>query len=316
MRMEPAALIAGPHDLGAIPQNLWGINHATWFLCMGLGSALFLDRLLFGIDVGRVAGLPLADLLGLALVGLGGIVLLASLGRPFRILGALRYPMSSWISRGAIADFVFIILGGLLLLPDFTLDGAQPLGRLPWAPGTGPEHAIAWAAAASAFFIIVYPGLVLSVLRPIPLWNTSLIPLQYLGSAFASAAGMAYLLGCPASSRVPALVATASALITLALTTAHIVSARRRQGVARLSARVITTGAWAPHFLGGGLLLGLVAPGLIMAYHLARGLDEATLDLAAVLLLAGNFLSKYAVIKAGYLAPLRAATRTPSAPLG
>ncbi len=302
--MDPGYAFTGSPPLGAMPQNLWGLNHATWFLCMGLGSGFFLNRLLFGIDVGRVLGLPLADVLAIILVGFGGLVLLASLGRPFRILGALRNPMSSWISRGAIADFVFLFLEVLLLLPYLTLGGSRPLAGLPWAPGTGLERTIAGAAAASALFIIVYPGLVLSVLRTIPFWNTNLIPLQYLASAFASAAGMAYLLGSPASSQAPAVVAVASVLATLALSIAHIAYAHRRQGIARVSAAMVMRGTWAPHFLGGSLLLGLIVPGLILVLHLVRGFGDGMLALAGVLLLAGNFLSKYAVIKAGYLAPV------------
>jgi len=311
-RSVPGATFTAVSHLGATPQNLWGLNHATWFLCMGLGSALFLNRLLFGIDIGQVYGLPLADVLGIILVGLGGIVLLASLGRPFRILGALRNPMSSWISRGAIADFVFIALGVLLLIPHLSLGGTRPLEWLPWAPGSGLERALAWGAAASALFIIVYPGLVLAVLPTIPFWNTSLIPLQYLGSAFASAAGMAYLLGSPASSRAPAAVAVASVLATSAFSLAHVASAYHRQGTARLSAGLIMRGAWAPHFLWGGLILGLLAPGLLLALHLARGLGGAPLALAGILLLVGNFLSKYAVIKAGYLVPVLVPTRAGS----
>ena len=303
-RSAPGSVFTAVPQLGATPQNLWGLNHATWFLCMGLGSALFLNRLLFGIDIGQVYGMPLADVLGIILVGFGGIVLLASLGRPFRILGALRNPTSSWISRGAIADFVFIAIGVLLVMPHLTLGGARPLEWLPWAPGTGLERALAWGAAASALFIIVYPGLVLAVLRTIPFWNTSLIPLQYLSSAFASAAGMAYLLGSPASARAPAAVAVASVLGTLALSAAHILSAYARKGTACMSANMVMRGRWAPHFVLGNLLLGLVAPGLILAIHLAGGFGNGMLALAGVLLLAGNFLSKYAVIKAGYLAPV------------
>jgi len=73
IRMRLGNIVTGHSELGATPQNLWGINHATWFLCMGLGSALFLNRLLFGIDVEQVLGLPLADVLGLILVGFGGV---------------------------------------------------------------------------------------------------------------------------------------------------------------------------------------------------------------------------------------------------
>ena len=308
----PGATFTAIPQLGATPQNLWGLNHATWFLCMGLGSALFLNRLLFGIDVGQVYGLPLADVLGIILVGIGGIVLLASLGRPFRILGALRNPMSSWISRGAIADFVFIAIGVLLLMPHLTLGGTRPLGGMPWAPGSALERVLAWGAAASALFIIVYPGLVLAVLRTIPFWNTSLIPLQYLGSAFASAAGTALLLGSPLQTRPVAAVALVSTVATLALSLAHIGSAYRRRGAARLSVARVVQGDLVAHFVCGNLLLGLVVPGMLLALHLAHTLGNGILAPAGVLLLVGNFLSKYAVIKAGYIGPVLVPKRAPS----
>ena len=307
--MDSGRAFTGGPPLGATPQDLWGINHATWFLCMGLGSALFLNRLLFGIDVGEVLGLPLADVLGLILVGFGGLVLIASLGRPFRIFGALRNPRSSWISRGAIADFLFLLLAGLLLLPYLAVGGSRPLRWLPWAPGTLWEGLLAWAAGAAAVFIIIYPGLVLAVLRPIPFWNTSLIPLQYLTSAFATGAGIAYLLGCPASARPPAQVALVSILSTLVISVIHVARAHAQGGAARLSAAAVTRGQWAAYFLGGGLLLGLLVPGLLLLLHLSGGLGEGFLALAGVLLLGGNFLSKYAVIKAGYFVPVTGPVR-------
>jgi hypothetical protein len=55
-----------------------------------------------------------------------------------------------------------------------------------------------------------------------------------------------------------------------------------------------------------------VAPGLLLALHLARGLGGVLLALAGILLLVGNFLSKYAVIKAGYMAPVSVPQRAPS----
>ena len=71
-----------------------------------------------------------------------------------------------------------------------------------------------------------------------------------------------------------------------------------------MSADKVMKGSLAPHFLWGNLVLGLMVPGLILALHLASELAAGVLALAAVLLLAGNFLSKYAVIKAGYYASL------------
>jgi hypothetical protein len=47
-----------------------------------------------------------------------------------------------------------------------------------------------------------------------------------------------------------------------------------------------------------------MVPGLILALHLANALPSGFLALAGVLLLAGNFLAKYTVLKAGYYASL------------
>ena len=161
-----------------------------------------------------------------------------------------------------------------------------------------------WLVGAAALFIIVYPGIELSSSRSIPFWNTILVPLQFLGSALASAAGAAYLLGSLAPSRVTAMVALISVLTTLAFSFAHIQSARSQQGAARISADKVMQGSLAPYFLWGNLVLGLMLPGLVLALHLARALPGGLLALAAVLLLAGNFLAKYALIKAGYHASL------------
>lgn len=302
--MPSGNAFTGRLEIEAKPQNIWGLNHAIWFLCMGLGSGLYLNRLLFGIDVGQIVGLSLADVLGIILVSIGGLILVADLGKPLRFLQALRNVKSSWISPGAIADFVFLLLGSLLLLPHLSISGSRPLAELPWAPGSGLEQVLSWVAAAAALLIILYPGLVLASSRSIPFWNTPLIPLQYLGSAIAGAAGVAYLVRSPASSLITAVVALVSVLATLAFSLAHIQNARSRRGAARISADRVMKGGLAPYFLWGNLVLGLMAPGVILVLHLASELATGVLALAAVLLLAGNFLSKYAVIKAGYYAPL------------
>lgn len=284
------------------PQMVWGVNHAIWFFCMGVGSALYLDRLLFGIEVGAVLGMPLADLLGMLLVAVGGLVLIADLGRPERFFRAFRNVRSSWISPGAIADFLFLGLGGLLVLPSLSLGGGQPLAGLPWAPGSLLERAMATVAAAAALLIIVYPGLVLSFSPSIPLWNTTLIPLQYLGSAFAAAAGLASLLGSP--SPATGSVALVAVLATLAITLAHVLNARYQRGAARLGADKLLRGSLALPFVWGSLVLGLLVPSALLALHVGAGLGGGLLALAGALMLVGNFLSKYAVIKAGYYAPL------------
>jgi formate-dependent nitrite reductase membrane component NrfD len=90
---------------------------------------------------------------------------------------------------------------------------------------------------------------------------------------------------------------------------AHLLGAYHRRGAARTSAALVVRGSLAPYFVFGTLIAGLAIPGLILMLHLSRGLGEGSLALAGALLLAGNFLSKYAVIKAGQFAPLVAPKR-------
>src|SRR3972149_5235867 len=107
-------------------QEEWDIYHATWFTLMGVGGGVFLLARLLDIEsrLGIWLGLPVVDLVSFVVIGVGGVVLIWSLGRPLRVLRALLKPGTSWISRGAIADFIFLVAGGVLILPGLTLGGA------------------------------------------------------------------------------------------------------------------------------------------------------------------------------------------------
>ena len=43
-------------------QNVWGNQHATWFTCMGIGGGLFINRMLLGVEMGRLWGMTWADI--------------------------------------------------------------------------------------------------------------------------------------------------------------------------------------------------------------------------------------------------------------
>lgn len=284
------------------PQNVWGLTHAVWFFAMGLGGGLYLNRLLFGIDFGEALGMPAAVVLGMTLVIVSGLILVADLGRPIRAPRAFYNIRRSWISVGAVAHFTFLVLEAVLLLPYLTIAESQPFAGVFWAPGTTAALVLSWASAVPAFVIIVYPGLVLACSPSIPFWNTTLIPLQFLGSALAGGAAIAYLFG---ASRAPAIVvALGAVLATLGFTVAHIFNARYQRGAALTALAQVLRGALAPHFVWGNLILGLVLPSAALLLHLTGILVAASLPWTGALILLGSFLAKYAVIKAGHYAPL------------
>ena len=143
-------------------QNVWGNQHATWFTFMGIGGGLFINRMLLGEEMGRFLGMTWADILSLVLIGLGGLILIADLGKPFRLLRAVLNPRTSWISIGALADFTFMGFAGLWTLADLNITGGLNLTGLPWH-GDGTLGMIFQVISAlGAIVVITYPGLVLA----------------------------------------------------------------------------------------------------------------------------------------------------------
>jgi formate-dependent nitrite reductase membrane component NrfD len=291
------------------PQNIWGIPHTSWFFAMGVGGALFINRVLFGIDLGLVFGMAVADLLSMILIGIGGLILIADLGQPWRVLRALLNPRTSWISVGAIADFVFLIFAGLWVIADLEWQGARPFAALPWAGNSPLGIAFQVIAGIAAFVVIVYPGLVLAASPSIPFWNTTLIPLQFLSFAFASALGLAliFALWLPVPPAVLASWAGAEVLllaVTLLLFAAHLIHGTASHTAAKISVARLVKGELRVPFVWGTLVVGLLVPLFLgIAAVLGSSLAPGLLAVAALLTFPGNWLSKYAVIKAGYYAP-------------
>ncbi|MFQ5826747.1 MAG: NrfD/PsrC family molybdoenzyme membrane anchor subunit [Dehalococcoidia bacterium] len=293
------------------PQTVWGVSHTSWFFTMGVGGALFINRALFNMELGRVFGMILADLLSIILIAIGGLILIADLGKPFRVLRALMNPRTSWISVGAICDFIFLILDGLWVITDLELGGVRPFAGLPWAGNSPLGIAFQVVAGAAAFIVIVYPGLVLAYSPSIPFWNTTLIPLQFLAFAFASAVGMALVFAYWVSVPMAVLVTWATAeilllAVALLLFVAHLLNGAYGHTTAKLSVKRLIKGELRVPFVWGMLLGGLFLPlllGLYGSLWSKPAPDLFFLALAGVITLPGNWLSKYTVIKAGTYAP-------------
>jgi tetrathionate reductase subunit C len=290
------------------PQSVWGIPHAFWFTAMGIGGALYLNEVIFGIEMGHVLGLSLSHLISMILIGIGGLVLIADLGKPFRFLQALRNVRHSWITWGAICDFVFMILDGLYILPTFTwVNGAKPFAGLPFGPGTALGGLFTIIAGVAAFVVIIYPGMVLATSRAIPFWNTTLIPLQFLAFSHASALSLVFFASPGTVSGALVLGAVLLMLLSLLAMGAHLLAAMYGREAARESLRVLLRGPLAGVFLGGTCLVGLIIPlaiGLTAFNGDSWRLAAPALILMGIFAIIGNFCSKLSVIRAGRFAPL------------
>lgn len=290
-------------------QNVWGNQHATWFTFMGIGGGLFINRMLLGVEMGRFLGVTWADILSLVLIGIGGLILIADLGKPFRLLRALLNPRTSWISIGAIADFTFMAFAGLWSLADVNIAGSLNLTGLPWHGDGTLGMLFQVISALAAIVVITYPGLVLASSPSIPFWNSTLIPMQFLVNGFASAFGIALVYSAISGEAASAnLLGLTAALLVLSvfLQIAHVLNGQYTHIAGKVSVKRLLSGDLQVAFLGGVMIAGLVVPLALIAFAMSAtgGTATTAAALAGALILVGNWLSKHTVIRAGTYAPL------------
>jgi formate-dependent nitrite reductase membrane component NrfD len=301
----------------AVLQNEWDLYHATWFTLMGVGGGIFLVSRLLRLErgLGLWLGLPLVDLVSFAVISVGGLLLIWSLGRPLRFLRAVLKPGTSWISRGAIADFIFMVVGSALILPGLTLGRARPFGWLPWDPwaSTTLGRVIEGVALAAAAIVIVYAGLVLADKAAVTFWRSWAVPAQFVLSSLAMSLAtvmvMQTLAGTPIEAVECWLLATCLALV-LATIAWHLATRRTQPGKAEALGRLYRV--YGGVFWGVVIAAGTVLP---MALAVVAALGPSARDtvgvMALVLTVAGGFLLRLLTLRVGYFPPVSGALRVP-----
>jgi sulfite dehydrogenase (quinone) subunit SoeC len=315
-----ASLTRPPAPIALMPavlQHEWDLYHATWFTLMGVGGGIFLISRLLRVEreLGVWLGLPVVDLLSFVVISVGGLILLWSLGRPLRFLRAVLKPQTSWISRGAVADFVFLVFGSVLILPGLTVGGRTPFGGLPWDPWatTTLGRIIESLALASAAVVIVYAGLVLADKAAVTFWRSWAIPAQFMLSSLAMSAATVMLLetlnGAPIDARECWLLACLL-LLLLGTIVWHLVTDMDRPGKAESLARLWST--YRVAFFGGVLAAGTLVPTLLVV--LAAVLPPSRDAIGVICLVStvvGGFGLRLLTLRVGYFPPISGALRVP-----
>ena len=137
------------------------------------------------------------------------VALLADLHQPGRFLNFYLHPnLQSWMAWGSF--FIPLYVGGLLLYAWLCL--RPQLAQLAGQSGIGARTAAIYRAVAygghdnrtaiyvaavitalGAVLILLYTGMEVMVVQARPLWNTPLVPLLFIATAFAGALGMTAL---------------------------------------------------------------------------------------------------------------------------
>src|SRR4030066_646508 len=172
------------------PQQEWKEIIAIYLYLAGMGAGSFIIGILIhwmGPELNPLS-IPFIELFGVRLdlakipilwgpimVSIGAPFLILDLGIKWRFMYACLNPRTSWVARGFIILSIFIILGLVLLaksiLPFEWLHADSPLWRIPET-----------IALLFAFSTAIYTGILLKATKSVPLWNTSLLPILFLGS--------------------------------------------------------------------------------------------------------------------------------------
>jgi formate-dependent nitrite reductase membrane component NrfD len=283
-------------------QKEWGWLIVLYVFLAGLGGGTFLFSFVL-IFVDRYSAVArIGALVGPLLVAIGSGMLIFDLGSATRVYRLFTTPstlLSSWMIRGAWILTAFIILGIAYALPAFGF-----FNRLPWKQASGLGLSLGIAAALLAIMVTVYPGLLLGVIKSIPLWNTSALPpLFFLSGLDTGLAALVLLslafpsIGAEGFHLLGAIDAGLIILLLVALG-AYIEIVRQAGVTASASIRLLLNSL----FIGGVVTSGLLVPLAIFicgAYitdvQAIRLLD----GIASLLILNGGLLLRLSVIRSG-----------------
>ena len=299
-------------ELVSRSQRVWGWKIPFYLFLGGLGGGCYLTGILFDLFFSSNLLVPkVGVLMGPPIVLFGTFFLIADLERPGQVVRAVLRPSTSWISRGTVILCVFIILGAIHIVfwiwpHDWLTDAAilrKTLGAI---------------NGVFALLTVIYTGLLLGAIRPIPIWCTPILPVLFLISGLSTglmAVGLSvaiYSLVVQGGDHVAvsalvhydtALILIEGLVVFLYLQGSHLLEA------SRASIRKILRGDLALTFWIGFVLLGLVIPFAVGTVEQVLLSQSAVAPLLRALLIAvpglvGAYLLRYVIVVGGIRIPI------------
>lgn len=280
------------------PQREWiegrGVILMLAFFFTEIGAGAYLVSLFLGFEVGGITGWLICALLG------GGLHL-AYLGKPVRAWRSMLRPRSSELSRGVIVMSLFLLLGAL------HLGLAVSSGGLDWGDVALPFKVV---QAVLGFFVITHGFMTLNVMRGIPFWNSSALPV------FSLASGL--WVGAQAMTG-PALASGESAMVLQVepvmrwflfsysvLALSYLWNASHGVPAARKSLQVLIRGELSSVFYIGVLFLSFLAPiGItLMGVAYTDSLTAGWLAVRMLCVVIGDMAFRYCIFRAACYSPL------------
>jgi formate-dependent nitrite reductase membrane component NrfD len=262
-----------------------------------LGAGMFLVSWYLNFLFGMVLGI-------IIVASLKTIFHILFLGQPLKFWRAFTRPQSSWISRGVIIMSVFVVFGGLYVLP-----AIPGFSWLPWTAQSPVGNIILGVAIIAALGEIIYVGFLLASSPSIPFWNTGLLPILFVIYSLLDGAGLTFIISPALANetvnvhqlkRIEIWLTFFAVINILAYiwTMYHTTSGGKESVLELIKGRIATP------FIGGVLIIGILIPLPIAIYAHFVLTPYTVLGIAAFMALAGGFLLRYSILKAGIFPPL------------
>lgn len=278
-------------QISFIHQNDWSNGELIAFYLGGVGSGLYIISQFIHSIVGLI--------FGFLLVAVGkNVSHIISSTKPKRSLRALLRPRTSWISRGAVFVFLFIVFGFLEI--------THELKWIHWNEHISFVFSI--FAFASAVFVMIYIGFVLADARAIPLWNSPIMPAIFLVYSICFGAGAASILSpfmtlWQKETILGILIITI--VLSLLLIITHILTLKRSGLAGMRSYEQLIRNDLNIYFIGGVLLMGLVLPLVMTGTALFYNVTSNTLFvIIGVCVLTGGLFYEKSILEAAIFTPI------------
>ncbi len=288
-----------PEAIQNMTQTVWGLPVIIYLFLAGVGAGAYLTSWWNTRQGGQGTLSVVGRYLAAPLVAVGTLLLVFDLGAGRmhlgRIFGLYSHP-ESIMSLGTWILTIFLVLS--------VIDGYGPLVRVRRAKWLGALTAVMAVAVA------IYTGVLLGVVKAIPLWNTALLPVLFVLSACSTGMAAAFFVALLGGRRNLSDVESFGALhIGLVLTEVVVLAlllffAANGPSAAHYSYVLMVSGRYAAAFWYGLVVLGLALPIAYAWLSRARGLvrylqSPGWVMLESLLVLVGGFFLRYLVVSAG-----------------
>jgi formate-dependent nitrite reductase membrane component NrfD len=259
------------------------------FYAGGLGGGLFLVSLFFNSLWGMFIS-------WLIIAVVKGGAHLVYLGKPLRFWRIVFRPQSSWLARGIIFVFAFVIFSAVQMAFTF------------WLPGTAVEIVFKVLAGIAALAVTVYTGFVLNTVKAVPFWNSTMLPILFVLCGILGGFGLTVIIFLNSGSVQIAAAEAGSRwllIINALLIGIYLWAAANRETTGKQSVIQQIRGNLALVFWVGIVLLGIVIP-LVIAFgsYFAGEISSPLLVTGVVCEVIGGLALRYCVLKAGAYKPL------------